>query len=690
MSYQFKGVCVMKRQFLNLWVLACAVAFVGCSEEKESFSCDESYVAHCTNLTHYLKCENGEVRLIECALNYFCEERDGGEVGCFDADGKTIDENNKTSTCTHETPICLDETRLETCSDGQSSVSPCPYGCENGTCQDNPASLKCETEGDVRCSPFNALLVQTCTNSLWTDAQSLCEEGCENGACKQSCVKTCTDENTVNIACEDKEAYGVSCVAGCRDGDCIDIAVPDYGTSCSAASYPDRCIGPILAYCSQSKVSEVFCTGTSSCQISTKLDGYGDCVKTCETAGDVVHRCEYDAEYGGYYVMKSVCENVNGTLYQFNSAIDYCYTGCNADKTGCALENENTSCDSSTAKAQCAADLSYTIYCDEDNGIWTGDICAEGTQCMLDSEGNVDCIEPCNAADVGKTKRACESLYYYGSEYVYSFSYVCKQRQEGVYGYVLQEQDYYTFCSSLKCDENGECLKLSDEENQECSSTYASRCEGSVAIFCSLEEGQTTGVVGAVDCKVQSGEDFTCGIVDGVISCIRPCTTEGDTQSGCTLTEDYTYASVGYRCEQNGNNGLVWTQQEVNHPCSDECNEDYTACAQVVDDEYQTCDASFVERCDGDVAVYCNESGRINTLSCNDYSRLCRKIDDVAHCLKPCNVEGKKTTTCEYATGMTYASTCTRLDDGQFVEIIDSSSEIECANGCNSTLTGCK
>ena len=665
----------MKKRFLTGIVVACLAW--GCSDKDKS-ECDDSYVGHCDN-GGYSACRDGKIERVACNANETCVDLAGGAV-C-----------RNTMSCTHDAPVCLNANASETCVGGASHIEPCALGCIEAT---GECKKGCGTEGGLRCDPDNDKAIQVCRNGNWRSSGETCKLGCQSGACVKppKCDKACKDDGTVTITCPGQDPYDVACAIACdRDkNDCIDMAVADTGSACAAASYPDHCVGSILAYCGNSKISEAFCIGASTCQVSEQLSGFGACAKTCDQPGDVVSSCQYDEKRGGYYVLKSVCETIDGTNYLFRNPLDYCYTGCNATNTGCALAKENTSCNPDTDKAEsCSDDGKYTIFCEQSDKIWTGDVCPEGTKCLVDSKQVADCYEPCDASQAGTERYTCKTVSTMGVPQEFSIHAKCSEVSSGKYAWVMDDKDGRTACTNACSSQDGKCAKAHADEGKACDTgSYAARCDGAVALFCAKDDANVTKVT-AVDCKSHYGEDYVCGFNGGKITCVESCKTEGAKQNRCVFGNSLNFETVEYVCQKDTQSGLIWKASKTIQTCSDACNDDYTGCAKLVSDEYTKCDVNtFKERCEVGAVVYCNE-GVVQTVDCEQYGYQCRMSGSVAGCRRPCNVEGT-VTRCDPVTSETYTTECIRLDNGEFAEFVNEGSEKSCSKGCNNALTGCK
>lgn len=658
-----------------------ALAITSCDESQDhSLDCDDTYPAECLDMKRYMFCNQGTLTVMSCSTGYYCEYIAPG------VNGNPVRSARCARTTGEETPQTCNENAVKCennaewiCHSNQWIMfQTCGNGCSGTQCAPK-ATCDCTTGANCTDAERNACGIVTFCN---------CETGqnCSDAqlaACKKAqCVYTC-DGHSLNASCPDSEPYSVSCAAGCRDGKCIDMVIEDKGQSCDPDSYADRCVGNLLAYCTEDTVAAQYCAGDSSCQISKTLDGFASCAKTCDTPSEPLNECIYSEDYGLYYVVQSVCETADdGQNYRFRKVLDYCYTGCNDDNTGCRFDKENTDCTGSEP-ASCSADKTYSMYCyhDEDYGnYWTGDLCPEGSSCVIDGEGNAACTSPCTEQEVGTRKATCSQvplLYMIDA----AGEKVCTEIADGVYAWIVDETTL-DLCPKACDRETGQCVLLDEKEGTKCSDSSADACKDDIAVYCNVSY-QT---VMAENCR-DRGENYHCMKIDGTIECVETCTEKGAVKSVCEDQNEYS-GVVDYTCTET-ETGLVWVGK-LNHTCTDICDEKGLECKKLFDEEFSSCTAeSFPDQCIKGSAAWC-DNGVVAGLDCASERQICIVDDtDFADCYYLCTKPGKVTSSCNIYTGVTATYTCTRLEDGTLIDIPDPASIKSCKKGCNDDNTGC-
>lgn len=670
----------MKKLIFVSLCSAVTLSMTNCSEGRyNDLDCDDTYQSECLDLTHYMYCSQGKLTVMSCGTGYYCEYIPAGTNGnplptaqCSPMSGKEaaiICSENETKCESASEWICRSNQwiKTQTCSSGCLGTQCAP----NKSC-DCTTGANCSDEEREACG-----IVKPCDCDTGKNCSAMQLEACP----KKECHYTC-DGNTLNADCTGSDSYSVSCAAGCSGGNCIDMVIEDKGMSCSA-SYSDRCVGSLLAYCTEETVAARYCAGESSCRISQSLDGFAACVKTCDTPSEPAYECIYNEDYGFYYVVESVCETAeDGRNYQFRKVHDYCYTGCNEENTGCRFDKENSECTGSES-ASCSTDKTYSMYCydDEENGnFWTGDLCAEGTSCVIDSEGNASCISPCTAQEVGSRKAACSQvplLFMIDA----AGEKVCTEVSEGVYAWIVDEKSL-ELCPNACNPETGKCVLLDEKEGQKCTDSSADACKNEIAVYCNTSY-QT---IMAENCSAL-GENYHCMTIDGHAGCTETCTEKGAVKSVCEDRLDYS-GVFDYTCTET-ENGLIWVGK-INHYCSSVCDETGMECERLFDEEFSSCTPeSFPDQCIKGSAAWCDK-GVAAGLDCASEQQIC-VVDDsnFADCYYLCTTPGKVTSTCSIYTNVTATYTCTRLENGILIDVPDPDSIKTCPKGCNNDNTGC-
>ena len=653
-----------------------ALSAMSCDEQDHSLDCDDTYPAECLDLKRYMFCNQGTLTVMTCSTGYYCEYIAPG------VNGNPVRSARCARTTGEETPSFCNEnaTKCENntewvCHNNQwVNVQTCAKGCSGTQCV---PSCDCTTGANCSDEERNACGILPICNCL---TKLNCSES-QLAACPKNCLYTC-DGNTLNAECTDIDSYSVTCAAGCHNGKCIDMVIEDKGQTCNA-SYLDRCVGNLLAYCTEETVAAQYCAGTSSCQISKTLDGFATCAKTCDTPSEPAHECIYSEDYGFYYVVQSVCEAAeDGNNYQFRKVLDICYTGCNDENTGCRFDKENTECNASEP-ASCSADKSYSMYCyeDEENGsFWTGDLCPEGASCVIDGEGNASCTSLCSEQEVGNREATCSQvplLYMIDA----AGEKVCTQIADGVYAWIVDESSLELCPKS--CDrETGQCVLLDEKEGQKCTNSSDDACKDEIAVYCNTSY-QT---IMAENCR-DYGPDYHCIKQDGYLGCVETCTEKGAVKSVCEDKNEYS-GVIDYTCTET-EQGLVWLGN-LNHYCNDICDENGHECKQLFDEEFSSCTPeSFPDQCINGSAAWC-DNGTVAGLDCASERQIC-VVDDTnfADCYYLCTTPGKVTSSCNIYTSVTATYKCTRLENGVLIDIPDPASVKTCTKGCNNNNTGC-
>ncbi len=705
----------MKKSF----VLAClvsgiALAATACDEGRyNELECDESYNAECLDRTHMMVCDAGTLIVTECDPGLYCHVESS-----LDADGNAVLGKASCSPTGESIPLCDCTTGLNcteaqkakcvelsacdcvtglNCTDAEKAACSQPTLCDCATganCTDAEkadcdkcqlGTLKCETDE-------NGAVASVCDSSgKWVSSN--CQYGCNGNVCaSDKCEYSCKDGVSLSVSCLSGNSYDVTCAASCdaTAQKCVDMVIENIGGVCNPDEYKDQCVGSMLGFCREGSIVAAYCSGGSSCQISSKLNGYGDCVATCEEAGDVKNECIYDEDYECYVPSKTVCESINGVNYEFSDVIDYCYTGCNDDNTGCKLEKENEFCSGSEPQA-CSDDGSYSIYCyqDKDYGsFWTGDVCGETETCMVDDAGNAGCYEPCTEAEVGNVIHVCQDYNYIFFMVPVSEARVCTKIGENKYAYVVDEAQS-VMCEHECSATDNLCVLLDDSEGGVCDETYNASCKNDNSIALNCYDPGDDGYIYGEDCSAL-GENYFCTVDtdNNIAGCVERCTEKDATSKRC-VEGDYAYEVVETKCIEDPELGLVWGMGETLYECADVCSDDASDCERNMDEEYTPCDDTYTEKCVNGFALYCGYDSVVNALDCESDSQICVVNDaNYADCYDLCIKEGEVLKECDeyYEEAVTYV--CTRLENGMLVNMIQNYEE--CANGCNATNTACK
>lgn len=160
-----------------------------------------------------------------------------------------------------------------TCSEGLCSYSfsttPCPQGCENGACKNDPClGVTCNSPPAKFCSDPTHLSVYdvpgTCTNGdcSYTTHEEYCGFGCDNAACKgDPCVGVTCNQPPASF-CSDPDNLVVYEVPGkCTNGVC---AYTNHEQFCSFGCENGACKGDPCAGVTCNQPPAAFCAGPST------------------------------------------------------------------------------------------------------------------------------------------------------------------------------------------------------------------------------------------------------------------------------------------------------------------------------------------------------------------------------------------------------------------------------------------
>ena len=726
----------------------------GCAND----ACVVCTASYCADNMTLAKCENNTISMVPCpngCENNACKDDPGGacvqsvckdsnvllqcdngvqtEITCpYGCDG-----NACKSACTED--VCKDDNTLSMCNDGVSTDVPCPLGCAAGKC--NTASCTADF-----CRDDSILMV--CVNG---QAQAVpCPYGCSNNQCNtagETCTegaKQCNGNNL--LTCKNNAWSSEPCANGCENNACKtngEVVVPTptggkLGDNCDANTYVEGCNGQVVQYCYEGKVDEVDCSASAgvSCHVlSQDGNAYADCfddsmkcnnpgekgVEMCYTYGyygDITftHNCYAATDGGAYYTIDwdadyEMCDgscNTEGTACGEGTVVTGDYEICGSD---CTLQSTGQSC---------------TDYCKSKNS---------SSICVLDSEGYIECSDPCTADTVGSIKNHCEDYTSYDYGYIL-FDLVCTQVGSS-YAYITNFDNYDTCPNGCNADNSGcaggtptTCtngmLQCNGNRLEVCSGgswtlqeNCANGCENNAC-----KDAPTTCTSGSLQCNGNRLELCVNGSWTLQENCANGCENNACKDAPATCTND------DLQC--NGNrlevcSGGAWTLKEncangcENKACKDapatctnddlQCNgNDLQICSNnawvlketcangcenkackasvVVPDPTggnvgDNCDDTYVEGCDGQVVMYCNSSSKIASLDCSAQAGfschvLSKNGEAYANCYDDsmkCTTPGEKDVNLCYEYGsygeITFSHQCYPATDGSAYYEID-------------------
>ena len=609
--------------------------------------------------------------------------------------------------------------------------SDCPAAkpvCSNGTCiaNDTPAPPVPECNINSDCPAAKPVCSNgTCiANDTPAPPAPECNINSDCPATKPVCSNgKCIENSTVaDVAC-----HGVTCAKGtCDRGICVtdEMKAAKEGDPCDD-NFDDFCRGDSMVFCSMAnKVVVESCAQDGGCAIvNEKLQG-GDLLLSwcngpsdqCKTEGQKIPFCTSDAD-GKSFESSFVCaKNTEGKFTAKDQLLlgEYspCAATCNAD---------NTACDNSTPAPECKTN--------NDCKDPTKPVCSNGTCVANDTpeppapecKTNNDCKDPtkpvcsngtCVANDTpeppapeckthddckDKTKPVCDNGKCIESSTVVDVA--C----QGV------------TCAKGTCD-RGVCV--TDEmkavkEGDPCDGkTFGDFCNGDSMVYCS-----TANKVVVTDCSNEGG----CSIIkgsDGKYSswCNGPsnqCKNDDQKIPYCGLNANGYLIESSYICIKNTEGKFTALDQALYQGgstlCATKCNADNTACDNSSTDYNKPCDNSFKERCDGNIAVYCNSSKKITPLPC-DSTESCylSKADNNANCFddayiaeQSCTQLNHEKMVCdresyEHHALVTYkCGSLTKYDNTSTIQVYFFAEGLYCNNGieytsCNADNTACQ
>jgi len=429
------------------------------------------------------------------------------------------------------------------------------------------------------------------------------------------------------------------CEFGCKEdlSACAEPLVPDQGKECNPDTYADQCSDSgILSWCYEDEdedgnaiyyVRAINCPKNNRvCDIVTISDdgetiNYGDCFSEadkCNAPNSEVVSCEES-----YYAVKTVsycgASTKNPSVsYAVPIDQDYCPSNaCKEDGSDCTdplVPDQGEECDPDARAARCDGNvLSLCTVTSIDDlymgttHVYAGDCAEDDAVCDYGTVGGKSIANCFTSADactsVGATELRCDPDY--GS----IDTYKCVQLTNGKY-WVLES---YEGCNH-GCEVGAtSCTTLSDLDGTACvSGTDKKKCDGKdVILSCGTDNKWV-----AYSCSNDIASGSECGDLndgDGVY-CYYACDTEG---AGNYCEEyDGDWYSEDAVCTSNGAGQMYWVPDyDKEIECDDECDQETGMCSKLVDDQYDDCDDTFVERCDGEIVVYCNE-GKVDALDC--------------------------------------------------------------------------
>lgn len=679
----------MSNHFKLLLTVCIMTLATACDEGKYTdLSCDDTFVPECLDATHLFKCENNKLTVVNCSTLGYCD--DSGEGGAVCAPTyPNYDPNDKPTpkpagdNCAAGDVRCSGDV-VQTCVDAGwvNAVSACEYGCEDGRCKADPDTGTCES-GDVRCSDN---LVQTCVNGDWSSADAPCKYGCEEGKCKASNVQA--SECSADSDCQS----GFSCNAGsCVPAEMLNVKA---GEPCPEDWYEGNyevCLEDgTIRYCDVNDDIELEMFETACANGCTKINTegvyekayYAAVCKTdvCQSEGQELSYCASNAAWGAQ-VGKSVClTSSDGSLASLSVSdfedMQSCMNECNEAGTDC--DQYGYTKDSCDFVDKCDENNVYWYCMDLGIGIAQGVLECSETGSVCDSvNGEYSCWETCT--EPGDIKKECDNDPDWNEHILWTGT--CTDLGDGRLYYLYEKEN----CGNL-CDEEALSCTVVEPGSACDEDDFYPECIGNSLAVC--DKGVVT--IDA-DCS-EYGEDYVCGVIDGIGGCMEKCTQSAETKQICVEDEEEAYR-VDLECMADNSGELVWAAVDDEECPSHACRDD--ACLKLLDNEGAACPDNMQESCVNNIVSFCDD-GIVTPVNCNDYEARCGVVEingnPVADCYTDndtCDEVGTGKQICEYVWFSAYEAefVCLDTDIGRYYVMTDAA---YCDGGCNEAETACE
>ena len=621
---------------------------------KEGDPCDDNFADFCRGDSMVFCSMANKVVVESCAQNGGCgivnEKLQGGELLLSWCNGPS----DQCKTEGQKIPFCTSN------ADGKSFESSfvCAKNTEGKfTAKDqlllgeySPCATTCNVD-NTACD--NSTPAPECKTN--NDCKDPTKPVCDNGKCIES-------STVVGVACQ-----GVTCAKGtCDRGVCVtdEMKSAKKGDPCDGKTFGEFCNGDSMVYCGvdnngNTQVSIIDCSDDGGCSIIKENDN-GQVVFSswCNGPSDKCTKQEQIIPYcsvisgnksisSAYLCMKNTEDKFTAVNALSFNIYKECDTTCNADNTACEGETPKPEC---TENKDCPA---------------AKPVCENGK-----------CVENTTVVDV-----ACQGVT----------------------------------CAKGTCD-RGVCvtdeMKAAKKGDPCDGKTFGDFCNGDSMVYCS-----TANKVVVTDCSNDGG----CSIIkgsDGKYSswCNGPsnqCKNDDQNIPYCGLNANGYLIESSYICIKNTEGKFTAQDQSLYQGgstlCATKCNADNTACDNSSTDYNKPCDNSFEERCDGNVAVYCNNNKKITPLPC-DSTESCylSKADNNANCFddsyiaeQSCTQLNHEKMVCDrdsydHHALVTYkCGSLTKYDNTDTIQVYFFSEGFYCNNGteytsCNADNTACQ
>ena len=694
----------------TLIALAAALC-VSCSDDDKS--CTEG-AAFCksgdNNTTVLVTCENGELNETVCNTGYICDSK---KKMCTVA-----------AECSNDMKPSCDQAnnRIVYCSNNVITYTDCANGCSVETNKCNPATAgkgEC-TAGAKRCNLAGER--EICSAAGVWESKPCCAKGdsaclltCHSGECSSTIkegMTRCASSSTYQVF----ESGAWSAAKNCS----ADKPVCDESKG--------ACVTPSVIYCGEEDVElsngqkmklqaacdQQFGAGKT---VGVCIGNDVTCSKVCQKAdvGKTAPVCDiYGTTAGGQapFAGQAVCTDLyDGTHYglvEDDSTFKNCKNACNTEGTACDsqgfAEGGSSGGDSSgsSSYAYCpdvdvelknGQQMKLQAACDQINGAGkTVGVCV-GKE--------IDCINVCQKADVGKTVPVCD-IYSTtsGTEAPFAGQAVCTDLSDGTHYGLVEDDSTFKNCKNAcnaegtACDSQG--FAEGGSSGGGSSSTNYAYC-GDQTIEVEYKDGTKKKMTLQEACDEQEGKGKSVGVCAGTKpACMPICnkTDEGKTTKTCVVSGENS-AEYQYKC----------TKLDETHYANLVDATSAKLCKNVCASDGKGCDDKGYYDSVSQELVYCPDAQLSNGKKFQEYCdsmfgagksmAMCTGSGETVDCYKTCTAqdEGKSIDACyDYGTAgyLAVKETCTSTGVNQYLYIDDPGNGTKCTNGCNPENTACK
>ena len=663
-----------------------------------------------------------------------CDGSDFGGATCSSVLGKEATGELTCSNCAIDSSACA-EVSAKTCTsdddcaddaDGKTKCDETEKVCvKPGTVENCTSDADCadDADGKTKCDETEKVCVkpgtvENCTSDADcaddADGKTKCDET-EKVCVKPAAEPFCGDGNVdEGEECDGSNLNGKSCMdfppttdgtLACDPVTCKFIKenckLPAEGSRCTKSTFVESCNDNNVIWCYAGYVNYLDCgKDKSSCVILDTEDGpYADCYdieEQCKTLGEEYRGCGYD-DADSYSAIFKCVPGSDGNNYGYETSnseeVHECGSDDYEDAPSCLVEtgdcgkrteDDGEECDREETEPRCtddniAVNCKYNYYTDN---IKTTE-CRRNTCAVItyDDDGDIKSEAQCLNELFECDEAGSEIIECSSSEYL--SQYICASGDNG--------KNYKVELDWESCDhgcdpEKNECIKLVEDEGEECPEDFEPHCEGNIKVDCGYSDE-----IAAEACD----PGLSCVENAGELECLETCDEEDGTEI-TVCADSYLTKSI---CTAIGDGKYLIPESGV--ACAHGCDPDKkAACLTISDLEGTECDGTESYKCDDDktnVVLACYD-GVWSASACND-GYICNKMttDDRPYCEETCDSAGDVRWVCSYQADIkAYASikwNCVE-DNGKkvwdFARNADSKVIYNpCPNGCNAEGNEC-